>query len=46
MRKFVGLLATLLLVANAALVAVVGWFVWHYEHGSGLRAASIGRKGR
>jgi membrane carboxypeptidase/penicillin-binding protein len=40
MRKFLNFLikfvVVLLLVATTALVAIVGWFVWHYEYGIGL----------
>ena len=36
MRKLVGVLISLLLVANTAMVAAVGCFVWHYEYGIGL----------
>jgi penicillin-binding protein 1A len=36
MRKLVGFLIALLLVADTALVAAVGSLVWHYEYGIGL----------
>jgi membrane peptidoglycan carboxypeptidase len=40
MRKFLNVLVksvvALLLVANTAIVAAVGWLYWHYEYGIGL----------